>query len=182
MSRWALEFVPCFMEKGLLALSVTFCSFECTLSSANSSRELQQLQTNHRLGLFNEFSQSCGAFFPDACTTAHHSNEKSVCYKGRKCKGWILVGWATGTGRGLWVAAQRSSGGAAGGKWACFEPFEKVIQLISSLYIFLSCRPASPLETGDLSHPTPYIPNLSCVQFLLQHRIVEAYIYSFYLF
>lgn len=63
-----------------MALSMTFCNFECTLSSANSCRELQQLQTNHRLGLFNEFSQSCGVFFPDACTTAHHSKEKSVCY------------------------------------------------------------------------------------------------------
>lgn len=157
----------------MLALSMTFCSFECTLSSANSSRELQ---TNHKLRLFNEFSQSCGVFSPDACTTAHHSNEKSVCYKGRKSKVWIWVGGATGTGRGLWVAAQRSSGGTAGGRWAWVEPFEKAIQLISSLYISPSCRPASPLETSDYSHPKPYIPNLSCVQFLLQYRIVQAYI------
>lgn len=127
--------------------------------------------SSFRLGLFNEFSQSCGVFFPDACTTAHHSNEKSVCYKGRKSKGWIWVGWATGTGRGLWVAAQRSSGGTAGGRWAWVEPFEKAIQLISSLYISLSCRPASPLETSDFSYLIPYIPSLSRVQFL-QYRIV----------
>lgn len=90
-----------------MALSMTFCSSECTLSLANSSRELQQLQTNHRLGLFNEFSQSCGVFFLDACTTAHHSKEKSVCYS-------LDLGRMSHRDRCLWLCGWQHKGAVGG--------------------------------------------------------------------
>ena len=68
-----------------------------------------------------------------------------------------------GVGVELWglcpvVVVQGCSKGTACVAGAGVKPVDKLVELISSFFITLSCSSTFPLEAGYLPHPTPYVP------------------------
>ena len=67
----------------------------------------------------------------------------------------------------LQVVSWGDEGGGAGVK-----PVEKLVELISLLFISLSCSSTFPLEVGDLPPPNPYVPGVVVFQFVFQFSLI----------
>lgn len=67
---------------------------------------------------------------------------------------WCLL-WGLCVLSGCSEEQQGGSSRAAGDGGAGVKPVERLVELVCSLFVSLSCSSIFPLEAGNLSHPTP---------------------------